>query len=246
MSLKSLLFSKNIEFIANKYKIFIFSFFLSIFIFGTILASFNTNNLSKENRVFQLTKIVNKFEKKNENIDLLVTMVSLEKYIKENIIKIVSMKLLNKGFSLKLQGEYKSTIKIVDLIEKKSSLLKIEQIIVSYDKNKKLANLFLDVKVLKNSKLYKKEKKQSPLVNAFEINNQVQIEESKVYKKIEKIKILKLYAIVENMVNINNKWFKVGESIDSKKIVFIGKDFIKLKTENRVLKLWMYKNEFVR
>lgn len=243
MNLISLLYSEKTELFFNKNKVLIFSILSMVFITLIFYFTVNSKNLNKENRVIQLTQIVDKFKKKDKNIDLLVTVASMEKYIEKNNIELLSMKLLEKGFFLELKGEYQSTIKIIDLIEKKNSLLKIEKMNLSHDDAKTLVNLSLDVKVLKEKRFYKNNENIT-LVNIF--NEEVQAKDIKQNKEIKREKFLKLYAIVENKAFVNNHWFKVGEYIDDKKVVFIGEDFISLESKNSISKLRMYENGIIR
>lgn len=242
MKLKSLLYSEKIEHILNKNRYLIYIVSSIIFL---ILIIYNINDkkeLEKNRQIGELSKILSSFETKDENIDLLVTIVSLENYIKEKYIKISSLKMLDKGFSLELEGEYNSTIGMVDFIEKRSSLLKVEKFSVNYNEKRKITNVSMDVKILKNKKVYK-EKESLALVNVF------QNEEKK--EKIDSVKnekeiSLKLHAIVENMAFINDSWFKLGDEVMNKKIVHIGNDFIELKSDNEKTKLWMYSSGIVR
>jgi len=48
---------------------------------------------------------------------------------------------------------------------------------------------------------------------------------------------LKIYAIFQNRVNINGKWFKVGDTINGYKIVKITNNYVYLKRNNKTLKL---------
>ncbi len=245
MKLNSLFYSKKLESLFNKNRKYIYILCSAIFV---LLLYFNFNdieNREKDNQISQLTKIINSFDSKSENIDLLVTIVSLENYIKEKYIKIVSLKLIDKGFTLELEGEYTPTIGMLDFIEKRNSLLKVEKFNARYDKRRKVTSLFLDVKVLKDKKTYK-EKENIALVNVFdkeEIKESIKIKKD---EKIDKKVLLKLHAIVENMAFINDSWFKVGDKIKEQKIVFIGSDYIKLKTNNNETKLWMYNSGTVR
>lgn len=242
MKLKSLLYSEKIEHILNKNRYLIYIVSSIIFL---ILIIYNINDkkeLEKNRQIGELSKILSSFETKDENIDLLVTIVSLENYIKEKYIKISSLKMLDKGFSLELEGEYNSTIGMVDFIEKRSSLLKVEKFSVNYNEKRKITNVSMDVKILKNKKVYK-EKESLALVNVFEKN---EIKKKKEEEKTKKEILLRLHAIVEDMVFINDSWFKVGDNITDKKIVYIGKDFIKLKSNNIETKLWMYNSGTIR
>ena len=134
---------------------------------------------------------------------------------------------------------------MVDFIEKRSPLLKVEKFNATYDKKRKITNLFVDVKVLRNKKLYK-EKESIALINVFDEKEIVKIKEDKKIEKLEKKVLLKLHAIVEDMAFINDNWFKVGDKIKNKRIVYIGNDYIKLKTNNSVTKLWMYNSGTIR
>ena len=48
---------------------------------------------------------------------------------------------------------------------------------------------------------------------------------------------LKIYAIFQNRVNINGKWFKIGDIINGYKILKITNNYVYLKRNNKVLKL---------
>jgi len=48
---------------------------------------------------------------------------------------------------------------------------------------------------------------------------------------------LEIYAIFQNRVNINGKWFKIGDSINGYKILKITNNYVYLKQNNQILKL---------
>lgn len=242
MKLRSLLYSEKIEHLLNKNRYLIYIVSSIIFIFLLIYNINDKKEMENNKKIGELSKILSSFETKEEDIDLLVTIVSLENYIKEKYIKISSLKMLNKGFSLELEGEYNSTIGMIDFIEKRSSLLKVEKFSVNYNEKIKIANVLIDVKILKNKKAYK-EKESIALVNVFEKEG----EKEKInIVKNEKVISLKLHAIVENMAFINDSWFKLGDEVMNKKIVYIGNDFVELKRDNEKTKLWMYSSGIIR
>jgi hypothetical protein len=60
---------------------------------------------------------------------------------------------------------------------------------------------------------------------------------------VKKQKKLKLFAIVQNNVLINNKWLVRGDKIDSFTLFEIGKNHVRLKSKNKNLVLKVYKDE---
>jgi len=54
---------------------------------------------------------------------------------------------------------------------------------------------------------------------------------------------LKIYAIFQDRVNINEKWFKIGDSIDGYEIIKIDKNSILLKKENDKKTLKIFSND---
>ncbi len=54
---------------------------------------------------------------------------------------------------------------------------------------------------------------------------------------LEKNLNLKIYAVFNNKININNKWYKIGDEINGYKILKITDDYVILKKENQIVKL---------
>ena len=48
---------------------------------------------------------------------------------------------------------------------------------------------------------------------------------------------LKIYAIFQNKVNINGKWFKIGDIVNGYKIIKITNNYVYLEQNNKILKL---------
>lgn len=230
------LYFKNLLSLSNKLYIFIFLVLSISLTFYFSYFDFSIQNSHKENTIKKLNELVNNYEKKDKSIDLLVSVASLEKYLEKNSIKIVDMKFFPKAFSINLKGTYKPTMKVIEIIEKKSSLFSVKNMSAVYDNDKKLLNLFLDINVLKEENLYKKTK-YTNFVNVFDKND----DEKKIENKVLRKEYLpKLIAIVDNKVLIENKWLKVGENINKNKIVYIGRDYIKIKSNEKIVQIKIY------
>ena len=60
------------------------------------------------------------------------------------------------------------------------------------------------------------------------------------------VPILRIYAIFQNKVNINGKWFKLGDNVNGYKIIKIGKGFVLLKKDNIKKYLKLFSNNKIK
>ena len=102
--------------------------------------------------------------------------------------------------------------------------------------------LYADVKYIINEIVkieeFKPIFKKIKYYNVFEYETNI-VKENIVAVSQKKNLNLKIYAIFQNRVNINGKWFKVGDNIYGYKIVKINKNFVLLKNGNskKILKI---------
>ena len=61
-----------------------------------------------------------------------------------------------------------------------------------------------------------------------------------------KLEDIKIDAIINNTVLVNDKWYKIGEKINDEKVISIKNDFIEVKKNNHKTKIWIYQNEYTR
>ena len=96
--------------------------------------------------------------------------------------------------------------------------------------------LYADVKYIINEIVkieeFKPIFKKIKYYNVFEYETNIVKENIMAVSQKEDLN-LKIYAIFQNRVNINGKWFKVGDNIYGYKIVKIDKNFVLLKNKNR-------------
>lgn len=180
------------------------------------------------------------FVKKEKSIELFDFVKDLEKKIGENSLEVKNLKIASNSVFVDIEGDFVSSIEIIDFVEKYSHYLDIKKISFRALSANKI-DLNLEVVLTKNLNYYK-----NKIAKEFTDNILYQENAGTIQKDSIENKQMKIFAIIDNSVLINNTWYKVGNFINDKKIVLIKSDHIALEQEGNIKKVWMYDNEFTR
>jgi len=200
-------------------------YFLVIFFYGLIYYYIPDNiikkdidkSISKNEVIFKDIKILkSKITIKN---NLILLKLLIDKSNNYNIF-IVSSKNQKNKISLNIKGKFIDTINYINFIKTHFIL---DSLSFKYDKDILYSDITLDTKYFYNSdkKIYKLENIVNPFVNIKRYKNK--IVDTSDNKK------LKLNAIIDTNVLINQKWYKLYDKIKNYKIIKIGQNKVELK-----------------
>lgn len=134
-------------------------------------------------------------------------------------INLKEIKQVDKAIELSFFTQFSQLIKIIYYLETYNNFSYIVQLVFLNENNEFLINLKVVFKdfYLKNKELNLKE-----------------------LPKKHKSLSFKIEAIVMNYVLIENSWYTIGDNINSYKIIRISNDFIELKKDNKIQKVFFY------
>ena len=224
---QKLLFNKYYSLLFYSLPFFLVSYFL--------YSTFYQNSINKSS-----TKEKVNFVKKEKSIKLFDFAKDLETHINKNNLEIKDFKIGSNTIVMKLEGDFVTSVKVIDYIEKYSSKLDIKSIGFEAISDNKIA-LNIEVKSTKRVNFYKK---QVPK----EISSDILYQKYKqtIKKESNKNRQIQISAIIDKSVLVGNTWYEVGNIINNKKIVLIKNDHIALEQEGNIKKIWMYNNDFTR
>ena len=178
--------------------------------------------------------------KKEKKIELFDFALDLEKYIKSHGAIIKNLKINTKNIILQIECDLINSLKIVEFIENYSANIEIKKLIFKVISHQ-MIDLNLEIELKKVKRYYKNKK-------LIQITNNVLYEESKAKTKDINIKeaTIKIDAIVNEQVLINNIWYKVGSILNNQKIISIKSDYIVLENKGEIKNIRMYENEYIR
>ncbi len=180
------------------------------------------------------------FGKREKSIKLFDFVKDLEKRIAKSKLEVKNLKIDSKSIVTNLEGDFIQGAKVIEFIEKYSPYLHIKRVKFDVLDEKKI-DLNIEVELSKSPNYYKKQdaiKISSDIL--YEKNNKTKNKNSKENKEI------KIAAIIDKSVLINDTWYKVGNFINEKEILLINSDHIVLKEKENIKNIWMYNNEFTR
>lgn len=152
------------------------------------------------------------------DFDYVKILKDIEQFCTKNHMKIISISRSENRIELEVKSSNAMQIRFIHFLENYNSFSKIETLEI----NKNFMNLKLSF--IKNY-----------LKRPFDF------ETSFLKLKKEKVLKLKLFAIVDDRININGIWLSVGGKIDDYKLIEIKPDRVLL--ENSFEKRWLYLNE---
>ncbi|WP_375724427.1 hypothetical protein LXN10_02800 [Arcobacter sp. KX21116] len=224
-------------FFNTKYKAL---FYLLPLLFMTYITySFYSFNKINE---YKSTKKIN-IVKKEKVISIFDFIFDLEEEIKHKKVNIGNIKIMPKKVFLQIEDDFLKSLNIVDYIEKYSSKIIIKKLSFKAINDNKI-DLYIEIELNKKNIFYKnlipKEIKNIVLYQ----NNAISSKEVLVKDDIKED--IKIDAIINNTVLVNDKWYKIGEKINDEKVISIKSDFIEVEKNNHKTKIWIYQNEYTR
>ncbi len=214
-------------------------YLLPLLIMGFVTYYFYSLNGIGESKSIEKPKRI----KKEKSLKLFDFMFNLEEEIKNKNLNLKNIKITPKKVILQIEDDFLKSLKIIDFIEKFSSKVVVKKLSFKVLNDNKI-DLYIEIELNKKDIFYKK-------LRPKEVKNKVLYQ-----KKVEnnlKIPLLKdekeaikIEAIIDNSVLVNNKWYKIGEKINGKKVISINRDFIELENNNHKTNIWIYQNEYTR
>ena len=211
----------------------IFSFLLVplilFFIFNFIDTHFlkDTHHKVKQ-QILAYTKSIKELKQSKHTTSNIKTIRHIEKLATTMNIKIINIKVDKSSFHIKTVGNYKNSIQFIVNLENNMKIKSL-QILTSTDKQITINGIF---------KIYTN-KINNNLVSIKDIPNPF-ISKKSIIKKNNS---LKLIAIFNEEVCINNKWYKYGDKVGKYKLKGIFKNHIELASNNSTIKLKVYQDD---
>ena len=231
----------NVNYIFDKYKIYFFTLILTLFIASLFIHKTVPRDLQKEKR---LASLQNKYMENisSKKLNPFSKINSLEKYLKDLNILIISSKQEKSFLNIKFEASFDDLFYVLSFIEKEKSAFKIKELKVNklveankVKENRVLANIKLKI----STKLLTYEKFAFKPLEKKLTKEKSQKKEPKLKKSDDKLKMISLQGVIENKALVSNKWLSIGDKIYDYKIVYIGKNFIKLKKSFKIYKVSM-------
>ncbi len=157
----------------------------------------------------------NKFFSKNQ----MLIIKDFTKYFNKNNINLQEIKQINQQIKLVFFSNLIQFIKTIHYLETYDNFSYIEQIEFLKKENHFLISLTVG---FGNFYLYNK---------SFKLKD---------FKEEEENLTFKIESIVMNYVFIENKWYTIGDSINSYKIISISNNFIEFQKDNKIQKVFFY------
>ena len=214
------------------YKIVLYLLPLIFFSYLIYTFYYELNNQSRSIKTKPLVK-------KEKKIELFDFALDLEKYIKSKSAIIKNLKINPKNIALQIEGDLINSLKIIEFVENYNSKLSIKKLNFKVNSYHKI-DLSLEIELNRVKKYYK--------------NRQLaQITNNVLYGKTQqniinniKQSSIKIDAIINKEVLINNIWYKVGNLLNNQKIIDIKSDHITLEQRGVMKNIRMYENEYIR
>ncbi|MGB5920457.1 hypothetical protein [Arcobacter sp.] len=224
-------------FFNTKYKAL---FYLIPLLFMTSI-TYSFYSFNKINK-YESTKKIN-IVKKEKVIRLFDFIFDLEQEIKHKKLNVKNIKITPKKVFLKIEDDFLKSLNTVDYIEKYSSKIVIKKLSFKALNDNKI-DLYIEIGLNKSNIFYKKSISQEIKNIVLFQNNTINSKEVLVKENIKED--IKIDAIINNTVLVNDKWYKIGEKINDEKVISIKNDFIEVKKNNHKTKIWIYQNEYTR
>lgn len=215
--------SLNLFYLFEKYKttIFILLILEVVITFFILFKKYSDYQTKLELNLENLKPIeVEKVKKRESSLE---KINQLEKYFKSLNIELETLKKSKEIVSINFKTNFEKFEGIIKKIESEKSYFKILNLTV-LNKEEEILNITMDLKVLKELSFYKNEN--LSFKNPF-YKNIVKVDN----KKRETV-LIKVDAIVDKKVLINNKWYKENDFLKHIKILEIKKDRIKVFENN--------------
>jgi hypothetical protein len=139
---------------------------------------------------------------------------------------------------LQIEDDFLKSLNIVDYIEKYSSKIIIKKLSFKAINDNKI-DLYIEIELNKKNIFYKN-------LIPKEIKNIFLYQNNAISSKEDIKEDIKIDAIINNTVLVNDKWYKIGEKINDEKVISIKSDFIEVEKNNHKTKIWIYQNEYTR
>ena len=186
----------------------------------------DTNHKVKE-QIKTYTKSIKKLKQTKHTTSDIKTIRYIEKLAINMSIKIINVKLDKSSFHIKAVGNYQNSVQFIVNLENNMKIKSL-QLFINTNKQIVIDGIF---------KIYKSQIN-NQLVSIQNIPNPFTSKRS-----IIRSNELKLIAIFNKEVCINNKWYKYGDKVGKYKLQGIFKNHIELAINNNIIKLKVYKDD---
>lgn len=213
--LKSLENSFNEQAVKVKLELFVFPLIIVSLILYIFKFEEDKSSLKKRDTVYNFDFIEKKVMKEKP-LDILR---DIEEFLVTKKIKVNTISSSNHTIKLNVETSIKRQIELLKFLEDYNNFSKI--LTLNQDKNS------LDIELSFKS---------------FYIKSKLDLNERLDKLKRRKKIALKLYAVIDKKALINERWLKVGDSLNELELIKIEDNAVYLKDEYEVEKLQIYKN----
>jgi hypothetical protein len=214
--------------------------YLIVVIFYILIIYFYNEFLVQNKTIIRTSKInassVNKAKNLNSNItkknNTYIFKLVEQKSETLNCF-IYDIKFQKKSINISIKGKL---INIINFLNYLQNHFIIEQYELIYEKNTLFSTITFDTTYLYNpNKIYNELISiPNPFINISKNNNLEIVKKDKILKTNS---VLKIDAIVDSNIFINNKWYKINDIIDGKKVLSIklnSVDLVDIKTSKKI------------
>ncbi len=184
------------------------------------------NNEERQKQIQVYKKAIKKLKIKKIKQNNILIIKHIEDTAKFFKIQVLKIKINKSFFDIETIGQYKNTINFLIYLEKNMQIKSLQ--IYKENKNFILQGVF-------KFKILHKKQKMNTIDNMPNPFNKIK---RKAKRKIKpQKKKLKLVAIFDQEICLNDKWYKKGEKIGKYKIKNIFKDYVELEEKNKIIKV---------
>jgi hypothetical protein len=199
--------------------------FLIFFICKTYCISNNNQDINKQ--IYILEKAIKKLKYKDRKLNYISYLKYIEKVAKDLEIKVINIEIDKYIFDIQVTGKYTNTINFISTLEER---MKVRLLSINKEKQHNiLSHISLKIQNYKNKYF---------LISVDNLPNPFNLK-----KQYSQDNTLKLIAIVDKDIYINNKWYKKGQKIGKYKIKYIDKTYILITNKNKTIKLELPKDD---
>ena len=232
----------NNKFINLSFKTKIEFYLLPLLLLYLIYYSFQ-NLINSETDEIKNSVNISQFENKKFDGSFLELFNQIEKNAKDLNIQVKSLNNKKNIIDLKVYSKIIDIPKLIKRIENLNNFTNISSINI-YDKND-LDFYLIDFTIDLNKYYLKRIEKDEDIKAAESQEKSDEIKEIKIPILEEKI-TYELKAIIADYVLINDIWIKKNENLNDFKLIEINKDYVLLQNDEKILKLELANEEYLK